>query len=100
MVLCATDKYSATCTCLCVRGHGNHENCLKAVQFCFFQFRAQKFLVLCESLVSVILRMSGGIFVMEKFSLDMAPFNIIKIIYFNSHDLKWGGFTCCKYLKC
>jgi hypothetical protein len=47
-----------------------------------FQIRIQKFLVICDSLVSVILRLLRRTFLISTLVLDMAPTDI-KIIYFS-----------------
>ena len=100
LCLLQTNTQLATCTCVCVRGHGTREHCVKAVTILSFHVRAQKFLVICDSFVSVILRLFRGIFLISTFLLDMVPQDIIKIIYFSSHCIKWRGCTVCKYLKC
>jgi hypothetical protein len=64
-----------------------------------FKITTQKFLVICESLVSVILRLFRGIFLISTFLLGMLPLDFIKIMYFSSHSIKSRGFTICKYLK-
>ena len=50
-----------------------------------FQIRTQKLHVFCVSLVSVILQLFSGIFLISTFPLDMAPIDIIKVICFSSH---------------
>jgi hypothetical protein len=63
-----------------------------------FRMRTKKFLVIRESLVSVILRLLRGIFLIATFLLDMAPQDVINSNLFCC--IKWRSFTICNYLKC
>ena len=47
-----------------------------------FQIRTQKFLVISDSLFSVFLRRFRRYFLISNFPLNMAPLDVIKIIYF------------------
>ena len=54
-----------------------------------FQIRPQKFLVICELLVAVILLLFREIFLTSTFLLDMVPLDVIKsnLFFFSLHQV-------------
>ena len=59
---------------MCAIGHDTRENYVLEFNFNFSdKIRAEKFLVACKSLVSVIVRLFRGMFLIATFLLDMVP---------------------------
>jgi hypothetical protein len=90
VALSATDKHSVSDMHMYVRKRSRHSWTLcEGLTIFVSQIRTQKFLLICESLLSVHLRLFREIFLISTFLLDMAPLDIIKsnLFFFSLHQV-------------